>query len=101
MVNRSDERKCFQDITTRIPCGKLTVLIGPRSGEAEINYLLELLWSGHDGDATEEAMSIQKGSVEIHGRDIRDWKLSTLREKITFMKDREALLPMNLGIQCG
>lgn len=62
-----------------------------------MNYLLDLLWNGHDTEISGIDVAIQRGSISVHGRDVRDWKLLTLRDKIIYLKDHEEHLPMNLG----
>jgi hypothetical protein len=85
----------LRDVTAHIPAGKLTLLIGSRSAEAEMGALLDVIWRGAGGGG--DAVSLLQGSVHVHGRDIKDWRLAALREKIIFMKDTEARIPMTLG----
>ena len=82
----------------KIPTGKLTILIGSRS-RTEISHLMDLLWTGDDPCSAGDKITMQKGEIRIHGRNIKDWDVSTLRDKIVFMKDGEAHLPMKLGVQ--
>lgn len=87
-----------QDVSVHIPAGKLTILIGSRNVDAEINSLFRLIWGGHDLDRDDETVILQKGHVKIHGLDMRDWKLNALRDCTVLMTDNEKHMPLNLGL---
>jgi ATP-binding cassette subfamily B protein len=65
------ERPALDDVSFMAPAGKLTALVGPSgAGKTTITYLVPRLYD------------VERGAVEIDGRDVRDIKLESLGELI-------------------
>jgi ATP-binding cassette, subfamily B, bacterial len=65
------ERPALDDVSFMAPAGKLTALVGPSgAGKTTITYLVPRLYD------------VERGAVEIDGRNVRDIKLESLGELI-------------------
>jgi ATP-binding cassette, subfamily B, bacterial len=65
------ERPALDDVTFTAPAGKLTALVGPSgAGKTTMTYLVPRLYD------------VERGAVEIDGRDVRDITLESLGELI-------------------
>jgi ABC-type multidrug transport system fused ATPase/permease subunit len=74
------------------PAGAITMIVGSAtSGPSE---LLSLLW----GQGSKSPLRLQGGKLLIQGRETREWSLSALRERITYLRDNEAELNLPAGM---
>lgn len=66
-----DTGEIIKDISFEIPAGQMTALVGySGSGKTSIGNLIPRLYD------------VSKGSIKINGRDIRDYRISSLRKTI-------------------
>ena len=73
-------------------------MIGSASVQPDINALLDILSCADNADHSGGGkFSIQKGLIKVHGREVKDWDISYLRNKFIIMKESEKQVPLSLG----
>ena len=84
-----------QDCTFTISTGKLTVILVDSEAESVVQSFISLLWDGGDPSAL---ASLQRGKVCVHGRDVKEWDRTALRQRIALLRDSDGDLPLDIGL---
>lgn len=69
-----DKEKIIDDVTCKIPQGKVTAMVGPSgSGKSTLCHLIARFWD------------VNKGSIKIAGKDVREYNYDKLLSNITMV----------------
>ncbi len=75
-----DERWVLEDFTLEIPEGKTVAIVGPSgAGKSTVAQIIPRFWD------------VQRGTVLVGGRDVRDLKLASLRRQIGLVTQETVL----------